>query len=175
MTRPGMTILELLLSLALLSGLTIACVSWTTAATRALTDQGGDAAWERGAESVLAYIDDLLAADDRSADRSRETWRVQAEAQRLTLRSRRVVADESGTPALANAIELAAADGSLVATFHGLEDGRIAQRPLLGRMASLDVTVSEIDRTSVRLVVTLRGERGAHAERAWTLAAGDLR
>lgn len=179
MNRPGMTILELLLALALLSGLAIACISWATAATRALTDQGGDAAWTQGARATLAYLDDAIATEDRSGGRARATWRAAAEAHRLTLRSRQVVATDSGAPALAETVELSADAGSLVATYRDAEGRKLAQRPLLGGvlvgMPGLDITVTEIDRTRSRVLVTLRGERGGRAERAWTFERGELR
>jgi Tfp pilus assembly protein PilE len=183
MSRPGMTILELLLALALLSGLTIACVSWTTAATRALTDQGGDAAWTQGAQATLAFIDDAIATEDRSGGRARETWRVAVEGQRLTLRSRQVVATDSGTPALAETVELSAESGSLVATYRDAGGRRLAQRPLLGGALggelvgapSLGITVTELEGARAQVLVTLRGGRTGHAERAWTLERGELR
>ncbi len=175
MSRPGMTILELLLALALLSGLAIACISWTTAATRALTDQGGNAAWTQGAQATLAYIDDAIATEDRSTGRTRETWRVAAGPQRLTLRSRQVVATDSGAPVLAETVELSAVGGSLVATYRDAEGRKLAQRPLLGQVPSLHVTVTETDSTRSQVLVTLHGQQGGHAERAWTLERGELR
>ncbi|MCC7389844.1 MAG: hypothetical protein IT431_13875 [Phycisphaerales bacterium] len=187
MSRPGMTILELLLALALLSGLTIACVSWTTAATRALSDQGGSAAWTQGARATLAFIDDAIATEDRSGGRARETWRVAVEGQRLTLRSRQVVATDSGTPALAETVELSAESGSLVATYRDAGGRRLAQRPLLGGVLggalggelvgvlSLDITVTELEGARARVLVTLRDGRSGRAERAWTLERGELR
>lgn len=174
MSRHGMTILELLLALALLGGLTIACVAWTTTATRSLTEQGGSAAWRRGAEASLDYLGDLIAASDARDTRSRDPWRVRTESARLTVHTRQVVAREPDTPVPAESVELALSGTSLVAIYRDSDGRELARRPLLGQVTGLEIAVTEISKTQSQLAVTLRGELGGRAERSWAFAAREV-
>ncbi|MCC7389644.1 MAG: hypothetical protein IT431_12845 [Phycisphaerales bacterium] len=170
-----MTILELLLALALLGGLTIACVTWTTSAMRALTAQGGDAAWRLAAEESLAYLDDLFRTDAPAAQRVRADRRVRVEGSSIRVRSRQPLHTEPEGPRVSESVEISLAEGVLVAAFLDAEQRFLAQRPLLGGTRALEVRISEIDTGSSRVEVALTSLRGTLALRSWRLASEDLR
>lgn len=69
MNRRGLTLLELLLSLALLSSVTLASVGWTTTSVDASREIDARARWETAARATLEIIAQDLAAGDRSRRR----------------------------------------------------------------------------------------------------------
>lgn len=67
MSRPGLTLLELLLALALLSGLAMAAVAWTTTSVDSSRMLSARVRWENAANATLRLIErDLATGDTRS-------------------------------------------------------------------------------------------------------------
>jgi len=66
LSRPSraLTLVEMLVCLALLSGLMVAVVSWTQAAARSGADLAGPQAWRSAAERVLELIHDDFTSGD---------------------------------------------------------------------------------------------------------------
>lgn len=91
MTRRSMTLLETVLALALLGGLAVASVAWTTSAVSSSRRLGDRANWESAAQATLRLIERDLATGDapaRTTDRSgRPTW-LQTDKDSLRIRVR---------------------------------------------------------------------------------------
>ncbi len=88
MRQQGMTLVEVLVSLGLLSVLMLAVVSWTQVSGRELASAVEPARWERAAAAVLQSIqDDLLIGDFQGKDD--ETPRVRIDAGQLVIPTRR--------------------------------------------------------------------------------------
>lgn len=175
--RRGMTMFELLLALALLSGLALACVSWTTAASRALATEGGRASWRVAAERSLDLVDDAFAVEDvglRTGGGRRERGpRVEIGDGWVTVGTRATVPGDK--PAVAVAVRLRVTDGVLRADWLDDEGRELASRPLLGEVAALEVDTQELEDRRVLLTLRLVHDAGASVERAWRLSREDLR
>lgn len=88
MRQQGMTLVEVLVSLGLLSTLMLAVVSWTQVSGRELASAVEPARWERAAVAVLQSIqDDLLIGDFQG--NSDEILRVRVEQGQLLISTRR--------------------------------------------------------------------------------------
>lgn len=172
MTRRGMTMVELLLALALLSGLTIACVGWTTAMTRAAAR--GDGAWAIGAERTLALVDEMLRTEDVGL-RDRRNRRVETGAGSVLLRGRRVVEDAAGRTVAAGALRLEAEAGILRADSLDEQGAVAVSRPLLDGVDEFVVRSEELEDRRVLVTVRLVPRVGAPVERRWRLAEEDVR
>ena len=72
MRQAGMTLLELVVSLGLLSAMMLVVVSWTQVSGRHLTRAVEPARWERSAAAVLQSIQDDLLIGDFSGQREGE-------------------------------------------------------------------------------------------------------
>lgn len=175
--RRGMTMVELLLALALLSGLALACVSWTTAASRALATEGGRVSWRVAAERSLDLIDEAFAVEDVSlrtgGGRGDHGRRVEISDGSIIVRTRAAVSGDP--PAVAAAMRLRVTDGVLRAGWLDDEARELASRPLLGEVAALEVDTQELEGRRVLLTLRLVHGAGASVERAWRLAREDLR
>ncbi|MBK7406245.1 MAG: hypothetical protein IPJ41_16975 [Phycisphaerales bacterium] len=172
MNRRAMTMVELLLALALLSGLTIACVGWTTAMTRAAAM--GDGAWGVGAERTLSLVDEVLRTEDTGLAEGRDR-RVEIGAGSILLRGRRVVADAAGRPVVSCALRLETRDGGLRA--HWLDgSGMVAEsRPLLDGVEAFEARKEDLEDGRVLLTLRLVARSGAPVERRWRLAREEVR
>ena len=82
----GMTILELLLALALVSGIAVAALAWTQAAVRTSAATAARLRWESAASATLELIGDLLTSGEELLDRGDEP-RVVAWAASLAVRA----------------------------------------------------------------------------------------
>jgi len=175
--RHGMTMVELLLALALLSGLALACVSWTTAASRALASEGGRASWRVAAERSLDLVDEAFAVDDArlrtGGGRGERGPRVEIGDGWITAGSRAAVPGDK--PAVAVAMRLRVADSVLRADWLDEEGREIAARPLLGDVAALEVDTHELEDRRVLLTLRLVHHASAPAERSWRLSREDVR
>ncbi|MFG0243481.1 MAG: prepilin-type N-terminal cleavage/methylation domain-containing protein [Phycisphaerales bacterium JB054] len=175
--RHGMTMVELLLALALLSGLALACVSWTATASRALATEGGRASWRAAAERSLDLVDGAFAVEDvglRTGGGRRERGpRVEIGDGWITVGTRAAVPGDK--PLVAVAIQLRVADGVLRAAWLDHEGRELASRPLLGDITALDVASQELEDRRVLLTLRLVHRAGASVERTWRLPRGDLR
>lgn len=175
--RRGMTMVELLLALALLSGLALACVSWTAAASRSLATEGGRASWRAAAERSLNLVDEAFAVEDTSlrtgggrGDRGR---RVEIGDGSIAVRTRAAVPGDR--PAVAAAMRLRATDGVLRADWLDDEGRELASRPLLGEVAVLEVDTQELEDRRVLLTLRLVHEADGLIERTWRLSREDVR
>jgi len=91
--RPSraLTLVEMLVCLALLSGLMLAVVSWTQAAARSGAELAGPQAWRSAAESVLDLIHNDLTTGDwqpEDDDRAKSQPRVSDEDGELKILTR---------------------------------------------------------------------------------------
>lgn len=86
MTPRAMTLIELLLALTLLSGLTAVGVTWTVTLSRTAVESDAAAAWTAAAQSALDRVADDLLARDAPAARSQP--RVTVAADRLAVLTR---------------------------------------------------------------------------------------
>lgn len=174
MTRRGMTILELLLALVLLSGLTIACVSWTTGSARALHQQGGDARWRAGAENALQLIDDALRTEPLPGDR-RERWRIATTPDALQIRTRAVAGAGTGEVTACGMMRIRLHDEKLQLVYLDTDERPIAARPLLGATKSILSDTTPTEDNDYELTVRLRSTRGGVLERSWRITREQLR
>jgi len=169
-TVRGMTIVELLLALALLSGLVFASVSWTTATARTHAVEGGRASWEAGAARALDVLDDAVFVEDRRLQgNGRERWRVDATADSISVRTRELVTAPNGTLLVSSRLRVLVTRGNLYAVYLDDNDRELLTRPLLGETESLEVSIIELDRRELEITVTLLGVHGASAVRSWRL------
>ncbi len=91
--RRGLTMLELLLALSLLSAILLATASWTQVAARASADATYPVRWQAAAEAVFQLIhDDLVTGDfpDTQRGRSIQNARVAVVNGALRIRTRAV-------------------------------------------------------------------------------------
>jgi len=172
-----MTMVELLLALALLSGLALACVSWTTAASRALAIEGGRASWRVAAERSLDLVDEAFAVEDarlRTGGGRRERRpRVEIGDGSITVGTRAAIPGDE--PAVAIAVRMRVANDVLRANWLDDEGTELASRPLLGDVAALEVDTQESEDRRVLLTLRLVHPAGASVEREWRLPREDLR
>ncbi len=78
--RRGLTMLELLLALSLLSAIMLATASWTQVAARASADAIYPVRWRAAAEAVLQLIhDDLVTGDFTDTQRGRRNQNARVE------------------------------------------------------------------------------------------------
>lgn len=175
--RRAMTIVELLLALALLSGLALACVSWTTAASRTLATEGGRASWHAAAERSLDLVDEAFAVEDArlrtDGSRGDHSRRVEIRDSWITVGTRAAIPGDK--PAVAAAMRLRVADGVLRADWLDEEGRELASRPLLGEVAALQADTQELEDRRVLLTLRLVHHAGALAERTWRLSREDVR
>lgn len=170
-----MTMIELLLALALLAGLTLACVSWTSMSSRVLASEGGRASWRAAAERSLDAFDRALTIEDRALDgRARERWRVRIDGGSITAKTRSVILGLGGEVAVSGAVRLRVVNGVLNAEYLD-EHGRTAlSRALVGEVGSLDLVVQEQEGRTARVTVRLVHLAGETVERSWHVREGGL-
>lgn len=172
--RHGMTMVELLLALALLSGLALACVSWTTAASRALTTEGGRISWRVAAERSLDFVDEAFAVEDvRLRMHGGRGRRVEIGDGSITVGTRDAVPGDE--PAVAVAIRLRVADGVLRADWLDEEGSALTTRPLIGEVAALEVDTQELEDRRVLLTLRFVHHARGSVERVWRLSREDVR
>ena len=177
MTRRAMTLVELLLAFALLSGLTLACVAWTTAAARALATEGGRVSWRAAAERSVELVNEALAIEDaglHTGGGREDLWR-RVEIGDGTILVRTRVTVSSDRPAVAAAMRLRVTNGVLRAEWLDDEEREIVSRPLLGEVAAVTVDSHELEDGRVVLTVRLVHTAGASVQRAWRLSQEDAR
>lgn len=169
MSRHAMTMVELLLALALLSALALACVTWTSTTARVLASEGGRVSWRAAAERSLDLLEHALAVEDRSLAATRK---VRVESRSITVRTRAAVAGAGGEPALCSAVRLRADHGVLRADYLDANEQTALARPLLGEVGSLEVRAADLGGGGTLLTVRIMHEAGDEAERSWRFAAG---
>ena len=145
--RRGLTLLELLLALALLTGVSAAILPLTRVALGGMHEIDQRLLWKRSADMTLGEIDRLLIRRDHRESRDHP---VKADGQRLTIR-------------LAGGSTV-----TLVSRDDRLESGGGTQAPevLLG---DLEEVIFELDDEHDVLTVTLTSMYGQTAERVWRL------
>ena len=121
MRQQGMTLVEVLVSLGLLSAVMLGVVSWTQVSGRELAAAVEPARWERAAAAVLQSIQDDLLIGDFQAEGA-ETPRVRIDEGQLVIPTRR--GSHPGGP-LVREYAFDRAAGTLVAT----ERTRVERRP----------------------------------------------
>lgn len=151
--RRAMTLLEVLLSLALLGGIAIACASWIATAARGTETTAERLRWRSAADATLTLIGNQLAIGDFKPEQQArfEPPRVRASNSSLEIDTRL-----NGRVATA-AIELR--DNRLTLT---ADDERL----LLADVATFE---AELDEETQILTVTLRSTTGDERARRYTL------
>ncbi|MFG0259457.1 MAG: prepilin-type N-terminal cleavage/methylation domain-containing protein [Phycisphaerales bacterium JB041] len=167
MTRHAMTLIEVLASLALLSALAVASVSWTTSIVRTAASHGSRASWETGATQVIDLIDRMLLAEDHRLLRGTgDRWLIAAGGDRLLLRTR-AVTDSRGRTEIAAAAELRLEGGTLTVAFLNLSGTVLSTRPLLGELGDFAVGSEQSQDKGPRLTVRLIHTSGHTVARTW--------
>lgn len=95
--RRGMTMIEVLVALALLAGLSVAAAGWIELSARVSGSAGPRLAWERAARAVLQRISDDLATGDEPnlVSPQGDPSRIETAGGRLSIRTRLVQADRA--------------------------------------------------------------------------------
>lgn len=149
----GMTLLEVLLSLALLGGIALACASWIGTAARGTEGTAERLRWRSAADATLTLIGDLIATGDfvPTEQRRPEEARVRANNAALAIATR--------------------VDGVATTTVLELKDGRLVlrahrERLLLAGVAEFE---ADIDEETQVLTVMLRSATGGERTRGYSL------
>lgn len=172
--RRGMTIIETLASLGLLSALIVVCVGWMTTTLSRQDHAAEEARWHRSAQSVLDLIGhDLFNHDALDPAHRGRTPRVLVEADTLHIRTR-----DRGR--LGTARFMLDTNGDLVRLGPDHSSGAqygSTRVPLLGGLAGWTASIDEPgeDRVLPVLHVALESDRGWAARRAYTLDPEDVR
>jgi len=153
-----LTLIEMLVSLALLSGLMLAVVSWTQAAARSGAELAGPHAWRSAAERIIGLIHDDIQSGDwrpRVDDRTTRQPLVQLENGELTIRTRSAgeVVHRYQLDAPGGELSLSSTDGS----------ARSAPRLLLQQVKEWTCAIEQIDEPPLvkrRLSITITGNDG---------------
>ena len=166
MRRHGLTMIEVLVALGLLSALVLTLTSWiqTTARAGALAEP---MRWRVAAEAVLQLIhDDLMTGDFQSEQprrRSRQP-RVMVENGSLRIDTRASVSGGGGGPTVHH-YALNAFTGELTRT-HGAKLGRKATRLLLDKV---DTWLCAQDEERTMLTVIITSDAGQSVQRSYLL------
>ncbi|MEW6741427.1 MAG: prepilin-type N-terminal cleavage/methylation domain-containing protein [Planctomycetota bacterium] len=135
MRTRGLTLIELLLALSLLSAILLATFSWTEITGRALADGGRKARWERAAIALLQVIhDDLACGDFLEEEREASPTKERISVGEGTLR---VVTRTGGLP-IERQYSFVKRDAAVT-----VEEPGSRARALLGEVASFEVTIDE--------------------------------
>lgn len=175
MSRHGLTLVETLLALALVSALMVACVSWATTLARAQSAEGGPISWRAAAERTLDVVDRAITVDDAAPPGGSGHWRVACEPGVLTLRTRAVLDGDDGRPLVCDTARVTCTDDTLRIAYAGGDGPGIAPRPMLGEVSVFDVSAVEIDERTIGLRVRLAHSSGETVERSWRFRKGDVR
>jgi len=161
MTRAGITLLELLIALALLSGLTLASIAWTTSSVRTSHALDGRARWETAASTAL----ELIAEDLRAGDISRRRYDRDGLPDWISteggLSTRVRAAPYTGSERASYKLE--PASGVLCRTLQTQETWPERSRTLLGDVASFDCALRPLGQpgaSPVELAAELSSRRG---------------
>lgn len=151
--KRGMTLLEVLLSLALLGGIALACASWVGTAARGTEGTAERLRWRSAAEAALGLVSDLITVGDFSPNEQRipQQPRVRVEENSLEIDAR--------------------LDGRAVTAVVELKDGRLMLRADGERLLVADVAEfqAEIDEESQVLAIAIRSSTGDERTRRYTL------
>jgi len=145
--RRGLTVIEILLALALLTALAAATLPLTRSSLDSLRETDRRLLWQRSAEMALGEIDRLLLQQDRRGEGGPV---VVADGNRLRTRL---------TGGKSASIEH---QGGILYLSRDDEDPRV----LVGDVAE---SAFELDEELERLTVTLKSVRGQSASRSWEL------
>ncbi|MCK4872013.1 MAG: hypothetical protein KAS72_04735 [Phycisphaerales bacterium] len=126
----AMTLLELLVALTLLSGVTLAATTWTTFSLRSGAEIGRRVRWEQGAAAVLELIHDDVAAGDLLM-----TDRISVQRRVLLLHTR------AGAGTTVRCYELH--HGCLILTERSPTGARLRRSIILGDVDSFAVELNE--------------------------------
>lgn len=166
-TRPGITLIELLATLSLLTLMSVISVSWMTTVLRSQSMSDVDANWERASASVLDLIGrDVLSVDRLDSGSGSGVSRVGVGENTLRIRTR----DSSGAGVCQYVFE--PATGNMYRQNSGDGKGQV----LLGFVEGFGVELelpSEQGALPI-LRVSLVGQDGRRVERAYILDREDV-
>ncbi|MEW6747694.1 MAG: prepilin-type N-terminal cleavage/methylation domain-containing protein [Planctomycetota bacterium] len=160
MRTRGLTMIELLLALSLLSAILLATFSWTQITGRALADGGRKARWERAATALLRVIHDDLACGDfleEEHEGSPTTERISVAEGTF-----RVVTRSGGLP-IERQYSFVKGDAAVT-----LEEPSSRARALLGEVADFVVTM---DQDAMVIDVSITSLSGLARHRRYTMTS----
>lgn len=162
--RRGLTMVEMLVSLSILSALLLVVAAWTRVATQAGGEAAGSARWALAAEAVMDLIQvDLASGDVEPAGRrrGRADERVAVEDGALRIRTRSTVTgDAEGSAVYSYALR----SGTLRRARRA--DGAARERPLIDEVGDW---TCEIDVQERLLSVAITAREGAVVRRSFHL------
>lgn len=166
MTRRGMTLLEMLFALALLSGIVIGATAWGRATAARLDAERARQAWTACASALLRSIEtDVAVADlDPIGDRARGIERVATDEATLTIRTRErhrgvVVRAYAFDPDAGTVSVRTTAAGAVVAADTALGDVRMVTFGIHDQ--HLEVNLRHEDGTTLATSIALQAEGGS--------------
>ncbi len=165
--RRGLTMVELLLAVSLLTPITLAIAAWTQVAARASASAAEPMRWQAAASAVLQLIhDDLIIGDfaEGPTDRSSQQSHVEVVDGALHIRTRTVGSEVIIGPSLHRYI-LDAFSGQLRLGQQTL-DGKLSTRPLLDRVQEWQCI---IDEEQDLLIATITSRDGSVVTRSYLL------
>ncbi len=159
----GLTMVELLVALALLSAITLGVSSWVSATARASTTVAEPVRWASAAEAALERIhDDVMVGDFDESDESAENRRVQVDGDILRIRTRSSwINDVSGVVIHEYVLDRISSELQLVQR----ADGGKEHRHLL--VEQVDSWSAQLDEETSVLVVTIVSANGVTRERRY--------
>lgn len=167
MRTRAMTLIELLLSLALLSSLAIACAAWMSTSTRLLTTRAPEARWLAAAERTLDALGFWIAIEDSGArPRPEPRWEALPEGDGCLIRTRVATLNREGSPQLVQAVVVRREADRLTSHFLSAEH-ELADRLLLAGMAHIEIGEAADSPGIFRVVLTSTG--GTVAQRTWLI------
>lgn len=165
--RRGLTMVELLLALSLLTGIMVAIASWTQVTARASTAVAGPLHWRSAARAVLQLIhDDLVSGDfgEPKGRRPNQKARVEVVGDVLRIRTRLVGLRDHAGP-VAHEYRFEASSGE-VRLGQRSGQGRSSTRLLLDQVHAWQATFDDENRV---LTVTITSTGGTTAKRSYIL------
>jgi len=168
--RPGITLIELLATLSLLTLLSVVSVSWMTTTLKSQSAAENNSNWARASGAVLDLIgQDLLTVDRLDTDGRSRKPRVTAEEHQLSIRSR----SQLGVGAFHYVFE--PISGKLHRRWNGKQESQEAIA-LLGRIDSFSAQMDMPSETQATpsLLVTLVSDDGQQIQRIYILDREDV-
>ncbi len=164
----GLTLIELLASLVVLSGVMLAVATWTRASTTLAAGASRTVHEQAGIESVLRLIaEDVATGDFEPQDRRRNDPHVEVDDGVLIIRTRGTASAGEPGPVV-HTYSLDRVAGELVLRAKP-QRGRSTERALLGDVEAFACVLEEDEEDEVALTVTLTGITGATYERRYTI------
>lgn len=166
----AMTLIELLVSLALLAVISVTAASWMTMMLRTQSTTSADVAWDRSASAVLDLIErDLFVVDRLDVGGRGNTPRVEVADGDLRIRTR----DHGSVGVVEYSFDQR--EQQVTRSPIGSESRR-SEPPLLGDVEGCSIVIEEQSELAPLPILRVRLERsdGQGLERTYTIAIEDI-